>query len=389
MSLRKYLAAFAVLALVTIGRSEAAPIVHPGDTLGVDVANYAAVIDDSQGRLKALEAGQVTVAGDGSISIPVVGTIYVAGKSTHEISQLIASRLSNYVRDPSVTVRLLQQNALIFLTGSTVGTLPYLPGETLSSALGQLREQLEKDVAPVLTPSDKNGGTLSRSAIDLRNIVVERDQHAGPPINGEELLRTGQQGPALAPGDTLIFASKPVRVDVKGQVAAPGPIYLYPDDTLEQALLEAGGPLATASTADASLIRDGKDTPITLAGATLRDVPQNGDVIVVKAAPHVTVLGQVPTPGDYTLKNGATLLSALYDAGGPTKWANVKDIEVVHEGVRSSYDLRGLQHGDLAPNVPLVDGDVVYVPEGHRIDPTVFFQGLVGALAGAYDASHL
>ncbi len=42
----KYLAAFASMALLTVGPSFAAPIVHPGDTLGVDVLNYASVIDD-------------------------------------------------------------------------------------------------------------------------------------------------------------------------------------------------------------------------------------------------------------------------------------------------------------------------------------------------------
>jgi protein involved in polysaccharide export with SLBB domain len=293
------------------------------------------------------------------------------------------------VHDPSVTVRLLQQSQLIFLTGATIGTIPYLPGETLASALGQLRQQLEKDYADNLTTSDKNGGTLLRSSIDLRNIVIVRDQRADAPINGEELLRSGQPGPALSPGDTLQLASKPVRVDIKGDVAAPGSIYLYPNDTLEEALLQAGGPLPSASTADASLIRNGKDTPITLAGATLRDVPQNGDIIIVKAAPHVTVLGQVPTPGDYTLKNGSTLLTALYDAGGPTKWANVKDIQVVHNGTRSTYNLDGLTHGDLSTNVPLVDGDVVYVPEGHKIDVTPILQGIAGALSATYNASHL
>jgi protein involved in polysaccharide export with SLBB domain len=294
-----------------------------------------------------------------------------------------------YVRDPAVKVLLLQQSQSIFLTGATIGTLPYLPGETLSSALGQLREQLEKDVQPELTLSDKNGGTLLRSAIDLRTLVVTRDGHMSPPIDGEDLLRTGAPGPTLVPGDTLMLASKPVRVFVKGEVAAPGTIYLYSTDTLEQAVLEAGGALATASTKDVSLVRDGQDVPLPLGGAALRQVPQNGDTIVVRAAPHVTVIGQVPTPGEFTLKNGSSLLSALYVAGGPTKWANVKDIEVVHDGVRTSHDLSGLQHGDLTSNVPLSDGDVVYVPEGHRIDASLFFQGLIGALAGAFDATHL
>ncbi len=385
MNLKKLLMALSMLAALTVVRSEAAPIVHPGDTLSVNVLNYAAVIDDSNNRLLSLNSDNIIVAADGSVSIPVIGTVHVAGKSTGQIRAIIESRLSNYVRQPAVTVELLHQSQLIFLTGATIGTLPYLPGESLSSALGQLREQFEKDLGASMTTFDKNGGTLSRSAIDLRTIVIERDQHAEPPVNGEELLASGLPGPSLAPGDTLLFASKPVRVNVRGEVNAPGPIYLYEGDTLEQALQEAGGPSGGASTASATLQRDGRETPLPLGSAALRQVPQNGDTIIVRAAPHVSVLGQVPTPGEYTLKNGSSLLDALYLSGGPTKWANVRDIQVVHDGVRTSYDLRGLTHGDLSSNVPLSDGDVVYVPEGHKIDATLFLQ----ALGGIYDASHL
>jgi protein involved in polysaccharide export with SLBB domain len=78
-------------------------------------------------------------------------------------------------------------------------------------------------------------------------------------------------------------------------------------------------------------------------------------------------------------------LTALYVAGGPTKWANVRDIQVVHAGVRTSYDLSKLQHGDLSSSVPLVDGDVVYVPEGHKIDAAGFF----AALGAVYNLTHL
>ena len=130
----------------------AAPVVHPGDIVGIDVTNYAAVIDNSNGRLKGLAVDSIAVASDGSISLPVVGAVHVAGMSTLEIGHVIQAKLSAYVRDPAVKVRLLQQTQLIFLTGATVGTLPFLPGETLSSALGQLREQVEKDYAQGSNP---------------------------------------------------------------------------------------------------------------------------------------------------------------------------------------------------------------------------------------------
>jgi protein involved in polysaccharide export with SLBB domain len=385
MIFRSALIAISILFLVSMRNAESTPTVHAGDTLSVNVLNYAAVIDDSNSRLSALNVESVIVAADGTISLPIAGTIHVSGKSTRQIRALVESRLAEYVRDPAVSVQLLHQSQQIFLTGATVGTLAYLPGETLSSALGQLREQLEKDLGAAINVSDKNGGTLTRTAIDLRKIVIQRDSHDSPPIDGEELLASGMPGPSLAPGDTILFANKPVRVNVRGQVNAPGPVYLYQGDTLEQALQQAGGPDGAASTSNATLVRHGEETPITLAGAAMRQVPQNGDTIIVRSAPHVSVLGQIYVPGEYTLKNGSTLLSALYVSGGPTKWANVRDIEVVHNGARTSYDLRGLTHGDLSNNVPLSDGDVVYVPEGHKIDATAFLQ----ALGGVYDASHL
>jgi protein involved in polysaccharide export with SLBB domain len=384
------LVAALVIGFALAGRPvQASPIVHPGDTLGVNVLNYAAVIDDSQGRLKGLASDSIVVAGDGSISIPVVGTMHVAGKTTQAISKIIAGRLASYVRDPAVNVELIAQSQQIFLTGSTVGSLPFLPGETLSSALGQLRSQLQKDAPSSSSSSgDKYGDVLARSVVDLRRIAIERDAKLSEPIDGDALLRSGLPGPSLVPGDTLRLVSKPIRVDVRGQVAAPGTIYLYPDDTLETALLSAGGPLGSASTVDAALVRDGREQPLPLGGAGLREPPANGDTIIVRAAPHVTVLGQVASPGEFLLKNGSSLLIALYVAGGPTRWGNVRDVEVMHAGARRSYDLRALQHGDLDADVPLADGDIVYVPEGHKIDPRLFFSALGAAISNSYDVTH-
>jgi protein involved in polysaccharide export with SLBB domain len=381
MSFKKSILAAAMASALLPTIAIASPTVHAGDTLAIEVANYASVIDDSVGRLRGLQPDSTLVAADGTISIPVIGTVPVAGKNVAQIGDLLEHRLAQYVRDPVVKVRLISQAQSIFLTGSTVGTLPYLPGETLASAIGQLREQSEKDVETALQPADRNSAILARSPIDLRRIVIDRDGRIGKPINGEDLLRSGLPGPTLNPGDTLRLASKPVKVTVQGQVNAPGPTYLYPEDTLEEAVLEAGGPLSTASTADVSLFRDGTETPLPLGGAAIRQAPRNGDRIVVRAAPKVTVLGMVTTPGEIVIKNGSTLLNALYLAGGPNKYANVKDIQVVHAGVTQTVDLRSLQHGDLTNNMPLTDGDVVYVPEGHKIDPTLFFS----ALAGAYE----
>jgi hypothetical protein len=44
VNFKRYVATFGLVLLLTTGRCIAAPIVHPGDTLGVDVLNYDAVV---------------------------------------------------------------------------------------------------------------------------------------------------------------------------------------------------------------------------------------------------------------------------------------------------------------------------------------------------------
>ncbi len=107
-------------------------MVQPGDTLGVNVLNYD-LIDDSQQRLKGLDSGNVVVDSGGSISLPFVGTLKVAGHTPHQINLIIEHRLSDCVIDPAVILRLVDQNQVIFLTGAITGTLTFLRVLTLST----------------------------------------------------------------------------------------------------------------------------------------------------------------------------------------------------------------------------------------------------------------
>ena len=89
------------------------------------------------------------------------------------------------------------------------------------------------------------------------------------------------------------------------------------------------------------------------------------------------------TPGDVTLHGDATLLSAIYNAGGPTRVANLKTVAVVHSGVRTEYDVINAVHRRRRRNPILADGDTVFVPVGHKIDFSAFWQavGAAGSLA--------
>ncbi len=78
----------------------------------------------------------------------------------------------------------------------------------------------------------------------------------------------------------------------------------------------------------------------------------------------VQVTGEVVRPGGYTLTGMATVMSALYQAGGPTKSGSFRRIKLIRENeparVIDLYDF--LMNGSRKHDAPLNDGDLVLVP---------------------------
>jgi protein involved in polysaccharide export with SLBB domain len=80
---------------------------------------------------------------------------------------------------------------------------------------------------------------------------------------------------------------------------------------------------------------------------------------------HVTILGQVRTPGDYDVASTTTVFNALYQSGGITKNGTFRGVQVVRNSeVIAQIDMYDyLLRGDLTNNITLKDGDIVMVPE--------------------------
>ncbi len=352
---------FATVALQASAEPGRGPLLHRGDRIAVTVFNHPEL------------SSTVSVSSDGSINVPVVGTIAAANAPTSVVTARVQQALRSYLKYPAVGIRILQQGQSVFVTGAFVGVLPYEPGETVGSAIGALRTQISR-TNPATATLDP-----TTTAYDLRNVRLEHDGKIAGPYNVENVNRAGSAGPALSPGDRIMLANKPVRVDIQGDVKIPGPVYLYNGETLAQALNEAGGINGTSSTAHVTLTRDGTKADVSAAGTDFIAPAHNGDVVTMHPAPRVNVYGMVTTPGEALLKSDTTLMSALYSAGGPNKYADLKHIEVVHNNAHQSYDISRLTHGDLKQNPQIADGDTIFVPEGHKIDPSLFFQALGAA----------
>ncbi|MDH3208547.1 MAG: SLBB domain-containing protein, partial [Gemmatimonadota bacterium] len=92
---------------------------------------------------------------------------------------------------------------------------------------------------------------------------------------------------------------------------------------------------------------------------------------------QIYVTGEVTQPGAYQLSSVATVLNALYAAGGPTTLGSMRRIEVNRRtGERRYLDLYPyLLNGDISDDVILEQGDNVHVPlKGRRVQ-------LLGAVA--------
>jgi polysaccharide export outer membrane protein len=349
--------------------------ISAGDTLFVRVWNHPEL------------SKQVTVDANGGVRVPLSGVVDIGGLDEATAAQKLGDSLRRYVVYPAVSVETIEQGKTLFVTGGPGGVLKYQPGETLAAAISDAMQsapqstQSLNDAGQSLTKID-GAQTALRARIDLHNVKVLRGAKPLGVYDTVAFGTSGETGPLLEPGDTIVFAYKPIQVRVAGDVAQPGVTYLSTDQSLSEAISQAGGSLPTAASNHILLQRSGETRSIALGDPAFSAPAQPGDVITVPQAPRVNVVGTVSTPGVVALKTDASLLSAMYTAGGPTKQANLKDVQIVHAGTTKTYDVTKLTHGDMSQNPMLADGDTVVVPQSHNIDWSGIFGILGGVAAG-------
>ena len=85
---------------------------------------------------------------------------------------------------------------------------------------------------------------------------------------------------------------------------------------------------------------------------------------------NVYVVGEVTTPGVHEVNRGANMLQAIAVAGGPTRFAATKRIQIRRldrkSGVESigTFNYKAVQNGaSLSGLKPLHNGDVIVIPE--------------------------
>jgi polysaccharide export outer membrane protein len=160
-------------------------------------------------------------------------------------------------------------------------------------------------------------------------------------------------------------------VYVLGQVVRPGAYEYLGGWTLAELLATAGGPTAKAALRRAVILRRNVAIPVDLEQLLVKGNPEAnvrlepGDVVIVSEIDErVHVLGEVARPGYHELRDGDRILDIITKAGGVTIKAAPERISILRDEGPLTVDLISfLQKGRVDQNVPMRNGDIVFVPE--------------------------
>lgn len=175
------------------------------------------------------------------------------------------------------------------------------------------------------------------------------------------------------PADYLIGVGDELVVDVWGEVEFRVERLVDRDGSI---ILPRGGKVVCHNRTLAA-VTDAIRERLERSYAGLKDGSIQLDVTLGKLrAIRVYVIGDVEQPGAYELSSVATILTALYAAGGPAETGSLRDVRLLRDGARAGgldiyrYLLEGKRDGDAI----LREGDTVLVPPRGR---TVLLQGAV------------
>jgi polysaccharide biosynthesis/export protein len=153
----------------------------------------------------------------------------------------------------------------------------------------------------------------------------------------------------LGPGDELLIrAWGKIDLDSRVTVDRNGQVYLPRIGTLNVAGLRYEQVEGYLHAAVSALF---KDFELNVALGQLRSI-------------QIFVLGNARRPGAYTVGSLSTLVNALFTSGGPSATGSMRHIQL-RRGNRllAEFDIYDLvQKGDKSHDVPLLPGDVIYIP---------------------------
>jgi protein involved in polysaccharide export with SLBB domain len=303
--------------------------IGPGDVLTISVA-----------EVEELQRQRLRVAPDGTIGLPLIGTMEVAGMSENDLRAAIGQRLLVYMKFPRVELFVERYQA--------------------------------RDVAVI-------GAVQKPGLYDLRNSSQSIIDLIG--LAGGMTAEAAQQVIFVPPNDgkrvpSVAQASSSTREDRQPQLQVASndtwASYAGPHQDVHDSVdLSASSASEFQSETHSAIASDPNikgrtwivlDLSKPAAQACLDFPTRPGDVVMLPIAGEVMVQGWVRSPGAFRIMPGMTVLASVSAAGGAmfSRTAELLRTDSNARHTRTAFDLSKLAKGAV-PDVPVQSGDVIVV----------------------------
>jgi len=289
-------------------------ILGSGDQIDITVFDYSEF------------TGAKVVLPDGTITLPLIGTVSAAGKTTEQLARELTSRLASLLVKPVVTVNLTVLRPILVNVAGEVQRPGPIQLRSLTTTNLTIGNNTIRAV-PTLSTALTEAGGITQNA-DIRQITLRRYGAGNSQpitVNLWDAISSDNAPPdlVLQDGDSIYvprltedkaidrrlvarssLSPETVRVRVVGEVKKPGEIQVPPNSSLSSAVAIAGGPTVDARLRQVAFIRmneQGKAARQTVDLQNLTDTyqVQDGDVIIIPKKTSSSIIdgvGRVLSP---------------------------------------------------------------------------------------------
>lgn len=329
-------------------------------------------------------SGIVYVGPDGTISMPQpMGILNVSGLTVAQIQDLLTRRLSEYLKNPRVTVSIRAFEGFpVHIIGQVKAPTYYkvIDNTTLQELITSAGGTTElADLKHIRLFRTDEEDKIQEEEIDFSLFVKQNDLSANPILKENDVV--------FIPRIARAERAKSL-VTVLGSVAKPGTHELEESLPLLDVLTLAGGLTQLADLRKIWLLEPnpnsyapkeislddyltGKDpnaNPIVYPGAAIfvetTQLPEEPTF-------PVNVIGQVEKPGAYRATEKTRLADVLFMAGGFSQWAQINKVVIIHPASHNPRSVevdvtKYLKSGEMESNPQVFEGDTVIVPLNER-----------------------
>jgi polysaccharide export outer membrane protein len=322
---------------LTLLLGAAFPVLNSGVTLAARNSIYSGYLLGAGDQIEISVYGYQEFTGskvilpDGTISLPVIGSVMAIDRTPDQLAQDLRERLKPILVDPVVAVSLAALRPVVVNVAGEVQRpgplqLRSLTATTFKTSGSTVTTELEG--VPTLSSALTEAGGVTRNA-DIRQVMLRRalpgGQSTSVTVNLWDAIWSDKQleDMVLRAGDSIYVPKLPagteldrrlvarsrlapatVRVRVVGEVTRPGEVQIPPDSSLSSAIANAGGFTKDAKESEVQLVRLNDKGQIDTQRIDLKKLNDNfqvqeGDVLVVPEkgrSSFLRVLGQVLNP---------------------------------------------------------------------------------------------